>query len=82
MTEELTNVEQPRMIDGTVRWYNPQKFYGFIERSDGLGDCFIHVTALTRANIDSLNAGDRVRFDTEIDRKTNKTKVRNIELIV
>jgi cold shock protein len=77
-----TNVEQSKMIDGTVRWYNPQKFYGFIERSDGAEDCFIHQTALTRANIDTLKEGDRVRFDTEIDRKTNKIKVRNIELIV
>ncbi|WP_341763925.1 cold-shock protein [Candidatus Tisiphia endosymbiont of Beris chalybata] len=50
---------------GKVKWYNPTKGFGFIEPDDGGNDIFVHVTALERAGISTLNEGQRVGFDLE-----------------
>lgn len=65
---------------GTVKFYNAQKGYGFIAPSNGSNDVFVHATALVRAGIAGLAEGQKVAFDTAMDRKTGKVSVQNIEL--
>jgi CspA family cold shock protein len=67
------------MISGTVKFYNYQKGYGFIAPDDGSKDVFVHATALERAGISSLTEGQKVKFDTEQDRRSGKTAVSTIE---
>ncbi len=68
------------MTTGTVKFYNDQKGFGFIQPDDGAKDVFVHATALERAGIHGLREGQKVRFDTENDRRTGKVAVGTIEL--
>jgi len=54
---------------GTVKFFNVEKGYGFIKPDDGGKDIFVHVTALEQAGLQSLNEGQRITFDTEPDKK-------------
>lgn len=67
------------MIKGTVKFYNEQKGFGFIEPEDGSKDVFVHATALERAGMGSLAEGQKVSFDTEVDSRSGKTAVARIE---
>ncbi|MEQ8826081.1 MAG: cold-shock protein [Filomicrobium sp.] len=69
------------MQNGTVKFYNEQKGYGFIAPEGGEKDVFVHATALERAGIRGLAEGQKVAFDTEIDRRSGKSAVNNIELL-
>jgi cold shock protein len=53
------------MATGTVKWFNPQKGYGFIEPSDGSQDVFVHISAVQRAGLATLSEGQRLSFDLE-----------------
>ncbi len=68
------------MTNGTVKFYNDQKGFGFIEPEGGAQDVFVHATALERSGITGLSEGQKVRFDTEIDSRSGKTAVAKIEL--
>ena len=67
------------MTKGTVKFYNVQKGFGFIEPEDGGKDVFVHATALERAGINALVEGQKVSFDTEQDSRSGKTAVGKIE---
>ncbi|HEY9012523.1 MAG TPA: cold-shock protein [Devosia sp.] len=69
------------MENGTVKFYNDQKGYGFIQPDNGGKDVFVHVTALHRAGIQGLNEGQKVSFDTAEDRRTGKLAVDNIQAL-
>jgi CspA family cold shock protein len=56
------------VANGTVKWFNDAKGYGFIEQEDG-PDVFVHHTGITGAGFKSLNEGDRVTFDIEQGQK-------------
>lgn len=60
------------MQTGTVKWYNEQKGYGFIQPDTGGKDVFVHATALERAGMRGLVEGQKVTFEIEIDRRTGK----------
>jgi cold shock protein len=64
---------------GTVKFYNDQKGYGFIQPDDGSKDVFVHATALERAGMRSLTEGQKVSFDTQEDRRSGKIAVGNIQ---
>jgi CspA family cold shock protein len=67
------------MTTGTVKFYNAQRGFGFIQPDDGGNDVFVHATALERAGMTNLAEGQKVSFDTEIDRRSGKTAVANIK---
>jgi cold shock protein len=69
------------MNTGTVKFYNTQKGFGFIELDDGSNDVLVHATALERAGMSSLNEGQKVSFDTQEDRRTDKLAVGNIQAV-
>ncbi len=68
------------MINGTVKFYNSQKGFGFIQPDGGGKDVFVHATALERAGLHGLNEGQKVSFDTQEDSKTGKIAVGNIQV--
>jgi len=68
------------MQEGIVKFYNSAKGYGFIQPSNGGNDVFVHATALERAGLGALAEGDKVSFDTEVDRRSGKTAVNNIQM--
>ena len=55
--------------EGTVKFFNAMKGFGFISRDDGQPDAFVHISAVERAGMPTLNEGDRVKFDIEVDRR-------------
>jgi cold shock protein len=67
------------MDTGTVKFYNSQKGFGFIQPDNGGKDVFVHATALERAGIRSLVEGQKVTFDTQEDRRTGKIAVGTIQ---
>ena len=67
------------MTTGTVKFYNTQKGFGFIQPSDGSKDVFVHATALERAGMRGLTEGQKVSFDTAEDRRSGKVAVNNIQ---
>ena len=69
------------MNTGTVKFYNGQKGFGFIQPDNGEKDVFVHATALERAGIGSLREGQKVKFDTQMDPRSGKTAVGTIEVV-
>ncbi len=67
------------MNSGTVKFYNSQKGFGFIQPDDGGKDVFVHATALERAGIRGLVEGQKVSFDTQEDRRSGKIAVGNLQ---
>lgn len=63
---------------GTVKFYNEQKGYGFIAPEGGGNDVFVHASALERAGIGPLREGQKVSYETEVDRRSGKTAVSTI----
>jgi len=54
---------------GTVKFFNSMKGFGFITRDDGQPDAFVHISAVERSGLHSLNEGDKLEFDLEVDRR-------------
>ena len=67
------------MMTGTVKFYNGQKGYGFIQPDGGGKDVFVHASALERAGMHGLVEGQKVSFDTSEDRRTGKLAVGTIQ---
>ncbi|HYI40981.1 MAG TPA: cold-shock protein [Allosphingosinicella sp.] len=65
---------------GTVKFFNAMKGFGFISRDDGQPDAFVHISAVERAGMVSLNEGDRIEFELEVDRR-GKTAAVNLQPI-
>jgi CspA family cold shock protein len=65
---------------GTVKFFNATKGFGFITRDDGQPDAFVHISAMQRANIPTLQEGDRLEFELEVDRR-GKTAAVNLSAL-
>ncbi|MGI9353226.1 MAG: cold-shock protein [Rhizobiaceae bacterium] len=68
------------MNSGTVKFYNSQKGFGFIQPEDGGSDVFVHATALERSGVTGLVEGQKVKFDTQVDSRSGKTAVGTLEV--
>jgi len=69
------------MPNGTVKWFNPTKGFGFIQPDSGGADIFVHISAVERAGLSSLKEGQKVSFDEERDPKKGKTSAVNIKAL-
>jgi CspA family cold shock protein len=68
------------MATGTVKWFNGQKGYGFIQPDDGGKDVFVHISAVERAGLSHLNEGQKVSFEIRADPKSGKSNADNLRV--
>jgi len=64
---------------GTVKWFNGTKGFGFIQPEDGSKDVFVHISAVERSGMQTLNEGQRLSFEMETDRRTGKQSAGNLK---
>jgi len=67
------------MATGTVKWFNPNKGYGFIAPEDGQKDVFVHISAVEKANINSLNEGQKLEY--EVAENNGKTSAVDLKIV-
>ena len=67
------------MQTGTVKWFNSQKGFGFIQPEQGGTDVFVHISAVERAGLASLHEGQKVSFEVEKDRRTGKASAGQLQ---
>lgn len=69
------------METGTVKWFNSQKGYGFIQPDSGGSDVFVHISAVERSGLNGLNDGQKVSYELVADRRSGKSTAENIKPI-
>jgi CspA family cold shock protein len=69
------------MTTGTVKFFDTQKGFGFIQPDDGSKDVFVHISAVEKAGIRGLNEGDKVSFDLVNDAKRGKSSAENLNKV-
>ena len=67
------------MATGTVKWFNPDKGYGFIKPGDGSSDVFVHISAVERSGLGALSEGQKVSYDIATER--GKTAAVNLKAV-
>ena len=72
-------MKERTMASGTVKWFNAQKGYGFIQPDDGAKDVFVHISAVERAGLGSLNENQKVTFELERGQQ-GKTSAVNLQV--
>jgi cold shock protein len=78
MSREVTL--EKRMPTGTVKWFNGQKGFGFIQPDDGGNDVFVHISAVERAGLGGLAEGQKVSFELKTDKMRGKVSAENLSL--
>ncbi len=68
------------MATGTIKWFNPAKGYGFIEPEDGSRDVFVHISAVERAGLGTLNEGQKVSFEV-VPGRDGKSSAENLAVV-
>ena len=66
------------MNKGTVKWFNDQKGFGFIQPDDGSKDVFVHISAVEGAGLRTLKEGQKVSFEIVTDKRTGKSSAGNL----
>ena len=66
------------MSIGTIKWFNATKGYGFIQPDDGSTDVFVHISAVERSGLGSLNEGQKISYEIVRDRKSGKNSADNL----
>ena len=69
------------MTIGTVKWYNSEKGYGFIQPDDGGKDAFVHVSAIERAGMSGLNEGQKVSYELIADKRSGKISADKLQAV-
>jgi CspA family cold shock protein len=69
------------MSTGTVKWFNPQKGFGFIQPDDGGKDVFVHISAVERAGMSNLNEGQKVSYELTLDKRSGKSSADQLRAI-
>jgi len=64
---------------GTVKWFNDQKGFGFIQPDDGGNDVFVHISAVNEAGMNTLREGQKVTFDVQKDSQSGKSSAANLK---
>ncbi|PZQ47877.1 MAG: cold-shock protein [Micavibrio aeruginosavorus] len=67
------------MATGTVKWFNLQKGYGFIQPEEGGADVFVHISAVEKSGLRGLNEGQKVIYEIKVDPKKGKPAAENIQ---
>jgi CspA family cold shock protein len=67
------------MSQGTVKWFNGQKGFGFIQPDDGSKDVFVHISAVERAGMFGLNEGQKISYDLVADKRSGKSSADNLK---
>ena len=67
------------MAQGTVKFFNAQKGFGFIVQDDGGPDVFVHISAVERAGMSNLAEGQKVKFDVQADPRSGKSAAANLQ---
>lgn len=68
------------METGTVKWFNDQKGYGFIQPDDGSKDVFVHISAVQRSGLQGLAEGQKITYELQTDRRSGKTSAVNLQV--
>lgn len=66
------------MATGTVKWFNGQKGFGFIQPDDGGNDVFVHISAVERAGLSGLAEGQKLSYEIKVDTKRGKSSAENL----
>jgi CspA family cold shock protein len=66
-------------MQGTVKWFNAQKGFGFIQPDNGGQDVFVHISAVERAGMATLKDGQKVSFELEQDKRSGKTSAGSLQ---
>jgi CspA family cold shock protein len=69
------------MATGTVKWFNGQKGFGFIQPDDGGQDVFVHISAVERAGLGSLNENQKVSYELERDQRSGKNSAGQLQAL-
>ncbi|WP_158914131.1 cold-shock protein [Caulobacter sp. S45] len=69
------------MATGVVKWFNPTKGFGFIQPDDGAQDVFVHVSAVERSGIGSINEGQKLSYELERDQRSGKMSAAQLKAI-
>jgi CspA family cold shock protein len=69
------------MQTGTVKWFNATKGFGFIQPDEGGADVFVHISAVERAGLGSLQEGQKIGFEVEKDRRTGKSSAGQLQAV-
>lgn len=69
------------MSQGTVKWFNSQKGFGFIEPEAGGNDVFVHISAVERSGMSTLSEGQKVSFEIVADRRTGKSAAEQLRIL-
>ena len=68
------------MATGTVKWFNGQKGYGFIQPDEGGADVFVHISAVQRSGLNGLDEGQKVNYEIVEDKRTSKSAADNLSM--
>ncbi|MBY5494311.1 cold-shock protein [Rhizobium beringeri] len=69
------------MATGTVKWFNPDKGFGFIQPDDGSTDAFVHISAVQRSGLSGLQEGQKVSYEIVQDRRSGKSSAENLKVL-
>lgn len=80
-SKQLQFVKGVSMATGTVKWFNAQKGFGFIEPDGGGSDAFVHISAVERSGLSDLREGQKVDYELVSDRKSGKMSADNLKVL-
>lgn len=69
------------MTTGTVKWFNPDKGFGFIQPDNGGADVFVHISAVERAGFNTLKEGQKISFELEKDQRSGKMSAGSLSAV-
>ncbi|MCI4678409.1 cold-shock protein [Rhodoblastus acidophilus] len=69
------------MATGTVKWFNGQKGFGFIQPDDGGTDVFVHVSAVEQAGLTGLAEGQKISYEIAVDRRSGKSSASRLQVV-